>query len=377
MKIGILGGGPAGLSFAYLMKQQNRDHQITVIEQNPRGATWGFGVVFSGTALDHVEGADPEIFAKLMSRAESWDDITIGLGDEQVPIDGNRFAAIGRLDLLNDLVELCESVGVDIKFDQRCDDLTQFEGYDLVVGADGVNSILRNAHEDKFGTNIDTLTNAFAWYGTTKLFDTLTLTFRKVPEGAFVAHHYRYSKSMSTFLVECDADTFERNGLADMGDAASRELCEQIFAHELEGHALISNNTTWRKFPAITNERWTYKNMIILGDAAHTAHFSIGSGTRLAMEDAAILSQAFASAGDDVAAAFTEFERVRTPQVNTILKAAASSYNWYETFADRLDMTPHKLAYDYMTRSGRIDDDRLRKIAPKFMTGYDAQMAGA
>lgn len=378
MKIGILGGGPAGLSFAYLMKQQNRDHQITVIEQNPRGATWGFGVVFSGTALDHVEGADPDIFAKLMSRAESWNDITIGLGDEQVPIDGNRFAAIGRLDLLNDLVELCESVGVDIKFNQRCDDLSVLDDCDLIVGADGINSILRDAHEDKFGTNIDTLTNAFAWYGTTKLFDTLTLTFRKVPEGAFVAHHYRYSKSMSTFLVECDADTFERNGLADMGDEASRALCEQVFAHDLEGHALISNNTTWRKFPAITNERWTYNNMIILGDAAHTAHFSIGSGTRLAMEDAAILSQAFAAVGDDdVAAAFAQFERVRTPQVNTILKAAASSYNWYENFAGRLDMTPHELAYDYMTRSGRIDDDRLRKIAPKFMTGYDAQMAGA
>jgi len=377
MRIGVLGGGPAGLSFAYLMKQQNPDHQIRVIEQNPRGATWGFGVVFSGTALNHVEGADPDIFAKLMARAESWDDITIGLGDEQVPVDGNRFAAIGRIDLLLDLIDLCESVGVDIRFDQRCDDLSQFDDCDLIVGADGVNSVLRAAHEDKFGTKTNTLTNAFAWYGTTKLFDTLTLTFRKVPEGAFVAHHYRYSQSMSTFLVECDAATFERNGFADISDEASRELCEQIFAHDLEGHPLISNNTTWRRFPAITNEKWTYKNMIILGDAAHTAHFSIGSGTRLAMEDAAILSQAFEKAGDDVAQAFAEFERVRTPQVNTILNAAAGSYNWYEEFADRLDMTAHELAYDYMTRSGRMDDDRLRKIAPKFMADYDAQMAGA
>jgi 2-polyprenyl-6-methoxyphenol hydroxylase-like FAD-dependent oxidoreductase len=376
MKIGILGAGPAGLSFAYLMKRQNPAHEIFIIEQNPRGATWGFGVVFSGTALNHVEGADPDIFAKLMARAECWDDITIGLGDEQVPIDGNRFAAIGRLDLLLDLIELCESAGVDISFDQRCDTLDQFGNCDLIVGADGVNSVLRTAHEDKFGTKINTLTNAFAWYGTTKLFDTLTLTFRKVAQGAFVAHHYRYSKSMSTFLVECDADTFDRNGFADMGDEASRELCEQIFAHDLDGHALISNNTSWRKFPAITNKHWTYKNMIILGDAAHTAHFSIGSGTRLAMEDAAILSQAFQTIGDDVEQAFVEFERIRRPQVDTILNAAAGSYNWYEDFAGKLNLPAHELAYDYMTRSGRVDDDRLRKIAPKFMAAYDQHIDG-
>lgn len=377
MKIGILGAGPAGLSFAYLMKLQNPAHQITVIEQNPRGKTWGFGVVFSGTALAHVEGTDPNMFAQLMARAEIWDDITIALGDEKVPIDGNQFAAISRLGLLEGLADLCDSVDVDVKYDQRCDTLEAFDDCDLIVGADGINSILRSAHEDKFGTNINTLTNAFVWYGTAQRFDTLTLTFRKVPEGAFVAHHYRYSPDMSTFLVECDAATFEQNGFSEMSDDQSRAVCERIFANELGGHPLISNNSNWRRFPAITNRHWTYKNMIIMGDAAHTAHFSIGSGTRLAMEDSAILAQAFQTAGDNVAQAFEIFEKERTPQVSTILKAAAGSYNWYENFADRLDMTAYELAYDYMIRSGRVDDTRLRQIAPKFMTAYDAQMAGA
>lgn len=376
MKIGILGGGPAGLSFAYLMKQQNRDHDIFVIEQNPRGATWGFGVVFSGTALDHVEGADPHIFAKLMARAESWDDLTIALEDTKVPVDGNRFAAVGRLALLKDLLELCEQSRVDLKFDHRCETLDVFDDCDLIVGADGVNSVIRNAYKDQFGTRTDILTNAFVWYGTHQLFDTLSLTFRKTAEGSFVAHHYRYSPDMSTFIVECDAATFHRNGFADMSDEASRRLCERIFENDLGGHGLISNNSIWRQFPVITNERWTHNNIILLGDAAHTAHFSIGSGTRLAMEDAAILAQSFERAGDNVEQAFDEFERVRRPQIDTILAAAAGSYNWYETFAEKFDLSAHGLAYDYMTRSGRVDDNRLRKIAPKFMDAYDSRNLG-
>lgn len=373
MKIGILGAGPAGLTFAYLMKRQNHGHEVTVIEQNPRGATWGFGVVFSGTALDHVASADAEIFANLMARAESWDDITIALGADQVPIDGNKFAAIARLSLITDLTRLCEEAGVEVHFDRRVENLSAFDEYDLVVGADGINSLIRDTYADAFQPETRMLTNAFVWYGTSKPFDTLTLTFRKAREGAFVAHHYRYAPDMSTFIVECDAATFGANAFETMDDDTSRSVCERIFAHELDGHKLISNKSDWRRFPVITNKSWIHDNKVILGDAAHTAHFSIGSGTRLAMEDAAILADAFAVHGDDVGAALGHYEAVRRPQVEKLLGAAAGSYNWYERFHEKLGQSALELAYDYMTRSGRVDDGRLRQMAPRFMAAYHAQ----
>ncbi len=372
MKIGIIGGGPAGLCFAYLMKQQNPAHDIVVVEQNPRGATWGFGVVFSGTALDHVRGADDAIFARLIARAQTWDDLTIALGDEKVAIDGNRFAAVSRLALLEELVRLCQARDIDIEFDHRCADPAQFGDCDLIVGADGVNSSVREAQPQAFGTNTHYLTNAFVWYGTRQVFDTLTLTFRQNGDGKFVAHHYRYSPDMSTFIVECDAATFQRAGLETMSDRASRTYCEALFANDLGGHGLISNMSNWRRFPVITNDNWTHDNMVLIGDALRTAHFSIGSGTRLAMADAAALAAAFQKAGDDVGAAFAEFERVRRPQAETLRKAAAGSYNWYENFARKFDLSALELAYDYMTRSGRVDDARLRETSPEFMAKYDA-----
>jgi 2-polyprenyl-6-methoxyphenol hydroxylase-like FAD-dependent oxidoreductase len=355
------------------MKQQDADHDVIVIEQNPRGATWGFGVVFSGTALAHVETADQAIFDSLIARAEVWEDLTIAREDDKVPIDGNRFAAISRLALLDGLIALCESAGVTLEFDTRLDDLDGLADADLIVGADGVNSLLRDSHAQEFGTRTSYLTNAFVWYGTSRPFDSLTLTFRANGDGHFVAHHYRYQPDMSTFIVECDAATFDHAGFEHMDDAASRAYCEQVFANDLEGHDLISNKSVWRRFPVITNDNWTCGNMVLIGDALRTAHFSIGSGTRLAMEDAAVLAEALERTGGDVRAGFGEFERVRRPQVETIAKAAAGSYNWYEEFADRFSMTALELAYDYMTRSGRVDDARLRRIAPKFMSAYDAR----
>ncbi|MBI2317651.1 MAG: NAD(P)-binding protein, partial [Betaproteobacteria bacterium] len=216
MRIAIIGGGPAGLYFAYLMQRRNRRHRIVVLEQNPRDLTWGFGVVFSHRALDFLRRDDPDTFALLQTRMESWPDQRIVHGGEAVLIDGNGFAAIARLDLLQLLHGLAEPLGVEIRFATTVGDVKPYLDADLVVGADGINSVVRNAFAEQFRPSIVNLSNKFAWYGTAQRFDTLTLTFRAGRDGAFVAHHYRYSPHMSTFIVECDAPTWERAGLARM-----------------------------------------------------------------------------------------------------------------------------------------------------------------
>jgi 2-polyprenyl-6-methoxyphenol hydroxylase-like FAD-dependent oxidoreductase len=367
MRIAIIGGGPAGLYFAYLMQRQHRRHRIVVIEQNPRDVTWGFGVVFSHRALDFLRRDDPDTFTLLQPHMETWPDQQIVHGDERVLIDGNGFSAIPRLELLRLLQGLAEPLGVDIRFATTADDLKPYLDADLVVGADGINSMVRSAFAAQFRPSIEYLSNKFAWYGTAQRFGYLTLTFRANRDGAFVAHHYRYSPSMSTFIVECDAPTWERAGFARISDAESRAYCERVFAPDLGGHALVSNKSVWRNFPLVTNEHWTVGNVVLIGDALRSVHFSIGSGTRLAMEDALFLSRAFSAENESVPAALARFTAERRPLVDTMLAAAAKSCEWYEQFAGKMHLDAYGLAYDYMTRSGRMTDARLAEIAPRFM----------
>jgi 2-polyprenyl-6-methoxyphenol hydroxylase-like FAD-dependent oxidoreductase len=373
MRIAVIGGGPAGLYFAYLMQRRDRRHRIVVIEQNPREVTWGFGVVFSHGALEFLRRDDPDTYALLQPRMESWPDQRIVHGEEKVLIDGNGFAAIPRLELLQFLHGLAEPLGVDIRFATTAQDLEPWLDADLVVGADGINSVVRGAHAAQFRPAIEYLSNKFAWYGTAQRFDYLTLTFRSSRDGAFVAHHYRYSPSMSTFIVECDAPTWERAGFARMSDAESRAYCERVFAPDLGGHPLLSNKSVWRNFPVVTNERWTSGKAVLIGDALRSVHFSIGSGTRLAMEDALFLSRAFAAEGDSVPAALDRFVAERRPIVDTMLAAAANSYAWYERFAGKMHLDAYALAYDYMKRSGRMTDARLAEIAPRFSAALAAR----
>jgi 2-polyprenyl-6-methoxyphenol hydroxylase-like FAD-dependent oxidoreductase len=232
--------------------------------------------------------------------------------------------------------------------------------------------VVRKTLESKFEPKIEWLDNRFAWYGTTQLFECLTLTFRENEHGAFVAHHYRYAPDMSTFLVECDAATWRRAGLDHMDDAASRAYCAQIFAPDLGGHPLLSNNSVWRQFPLLSNRNWSARvspacNAVLIGDALRTMHFSIGSGTRAALEDAIALDRAFGEAGDDVPGALAAFEQARRPVVEKLHAAANRSSYWYEKFPAKMRLAPWDLAYDYMTRSGRISDERLRLMAPRFM----------
>ncbi len=368
MRIAIAGAGPAGLLFALLARRRFPAWQVDVMEQNPPGATFGFGVVFSEGALAFLERDAPDLHHSLAARMEAWPMQRIVHRGEAVDIDGNGFSAIGRLELLQFLQPLCMEAGVAMHFGRAIASAADLGQADLVVAADGVNSVLRAGREAAFGTRTEWLGNRFAWYGVEHPYECLTLTFRGNPDGAFVAHHYRYAPAMSTFLVECDEASWLKAGLDRMSDAESRAYCEKVFAEDLGGKPLISNKSVWRRFPLLSNERWSAGNLVLLGDALRTMHFSIGSGTRAAFEDAIALDRAFGEAGGDVPAALAAFERIRRPVVDKLHAAANQSSYWYEKFPEKMArFDAVGLAYDYMTRSGRLSDERLAQMAPDFM----------
>ena len=375
MKVAIVGGGPAGLYLAYLLARDGLFTAIEVFERNPSDATFGFGVVFSDRALDFLRDDDPDTHAALAAYLETWPDITVVHEETPVAIDGNGFGAIGRLELLNLLAARAAAAGAELHYRRPVDDLAALSEYDLVGGADGANSLVGDAAVTDFGRRVEKLPNPFIWYGTTRRFETLTLTFRRNADGVFCAHHYRYTPNMSTFLVECDPDTFRRAGLGAMTDVASREYCEAVFAAELDSHPLISNKSEWRQFDLVRSARWVRDRVVLIGDAVRTAQFSIGSGTRLAMEDALALHGALRRAlRDDQNAldrALERFEAARRPPAEKIAEASLRSARWYEAMADRMTAAPYDFAYAYMTRTGRVSDTRLRAIAPDFMRRHD------
>jgi 2-polyprenyl-6-methoxyphenol hydroxylase-like FAD-dependent oxidoreductase len=371
MRIAILGAGPAGLYLAYLLKRRHSGADITIVEQNPADATFGFGVVFSERALEFLREGDEETFAALTPQMESWDDITLVQKNERIVIDGIGFAAIGRLKLLQLLQQRVRSVGIEPTFSRELTSLDEFDGADLVVGADGVNSLVRRTFADEFGVGLSYGANRFAWFGTPKIFDTLTQTFRHTPIGDFNAHHYRYAPGRSTFVVEVDEATFNRAGFERMEDSESRAVCEKVFADALGGKRLVANNSIWRRFPHLNCACWHRDKHVLIGDAAHTAHFSIGSGTRLAMEDAIALDKALAAHGDDIAAALPAFEAARRPVVEKIVTGANASAAWYENFAEYMQLAPLDFAMSYIQRSGRVDIERLHKLSPKFVERYE------
>jgi len=377
MRVAVLGAGPAGLLFSLLAKRRRPEWRVEVIEQNPADATYGFGVVFSERALQFLERDEPKLSRVIEGAMERWPMQRIVHRGERVDVDGNGFSAIGRLALREILQKLCREAGVSIEYGRAIASLDEIGSADLVVGADGSSSLVRKTLEAQFQPSIELLTNRFAWYGTAQPFDCLTLTFRNSPHGAFVAHHYRHSLSMSTFVVECSEATWKRAGLDRASDAQSQAYCERVFAADLGGHALVSNKSVWRQFPLLRNEHWTARRspsecVVLLGDALRTVHFSIGSGTRLAFEDAIALERAFAECGEDVPLALAVFERERRPVVEKLLAAAKASSYWYEQFSEKMAFEPWRLAYDYMTRSGRMPDERLKQMAPKFMAKVEA-----
>jgi len=375
VRIAVLGGGPGGLYFAYLWKRRHPEAQVDLFEQNPAGVTWGFGVVFSDQALEFLRADDPETVDAITPHMESWTNITLNLRGERVEIDGVGFSSIGRLALLNLLQARAHAAGVEPRYGTQIQSLDQLAGYDLIVAADGLNSLVRRGFEGDFGSSVSYSSNKFAWYGTTRRFETLSQTFVETDLGSFNAHHYRYSPEMSTFLVECDRATWQAYGFADKSIEESKAICEEVFAATLDGHPLVSNRSVWRNFPWIWNEHWSFGNLVLLGDALHTAHFSIGSGTRLAIEDAIALAKAL-EAETDIRAGLARYQAERKPIVQKLVRAARTSADWYERFPVHMQLDAMDFAYSYITRSGRIDNARLRTMSPQFMARYEASKQG-
>jgi 2-polyprenyl-6-methoxyphenol hydroxylase-like FAD-dependent oxidoreductase len=374
MRIAVMGGGPAGLYFATLWKARHPKDEVQVFEQNPADATFGFGVVFSERALEFLRDDDPETCDLISSHMETWRDMTLVHRSETVTIDGVGFSSIGRLHLLQLLQQRARSAGAVLQFDRQIRSLEELGDVDLIIAADGLNSLVRRTFQGDFGSSLSYLDSKFVWYGTTKTFPTLTQTFVESEFGAFNAHHYRYSTTMSTFIIECDRVTWLRAGFSEKNEAETRALCETIFAGTLDGHGLISNKSSWRNFPQLWSDRWSFRNMVLVGDALHTVHYSIGSGTRLALEDVIALVKALELHPDDLASGLASYEAERKPIVQKIVTAAKTSADWYAHFEQHMKLPPIEFGYSYITRSGRIDDDRLRRSAPHFMASYDAHL---
>ena len=370
MKINVVGAGPGGLYFALLMKKQDPARQVTVIEQNPPDATYGWGIVLSDRALSFLQSADAPSYADLMASLELWHDQILVLRGVRVVVHGTTFSGMPRLAMLQILQKHCAAAGVEMRFGTRIADVQTLLDCDLLVGADGVNSVVRRAFEDHFQPMLEKRSNWYAWYGTHQTFDGLSLIFRDSPTGPFVGHAYRHAKGNGTFVGECEDSTFQGSGFAQKSEEECRRYCENVFQQELGGYSLLSNKSVWSNYTRVTNRHWHYRNVVLLGDALRTVHFSIGSGTRTALEDAIALHSALA-AHLDLEKALAEFERVRRPQTEELLNLAYRSILWYEQFREKMRLAPIAFAYDYMVRGGRLDEEAIRQRDPQFVAAYE------
>lgn len=374
MKIAVIGGGPAGLYCSILMKKQDAAHEITVYERNRADDTFGFGVVFSDATLDTFERRDRPSYERITREFAYWDDIAIRFKGETHRIGGNGFCGCARRTLLLILQERARELGVELLFEQEVDDEARFSDADLIVVADGINSRIRAKHEAHFAPQVDLRPNKFAWMGSTKPLDAFTFVFEETEWGPFIAHAYQYEAGRSTWVFETDPETFARAGLDTMSEEDAARLMERIFARDLDGHPVITNRSLWRNFPMIRNTRWVKDNMVLLGDAKSTAHFSIGSGTKLAMEDAIALADAFAAARD-VPAALGAFETGRREETEKTQHAADVSLVWFEHLARFWDFDPVTFSFGLMTRAKAITYDNLRLRAPDFVAEVDRVFA--
>src|SRR5713226_4029539 len=345
MKINIIGGGPAGMYFAILMKQARAEHKITIYERNGPDDTFGWGVVFSGKTLAALRQADEPSHAEITRDFEVWDNVEVVYRGQRVSIHGNSFSGIARIRLLKILQRRCEELGISVSFRREIADVESVRSdCDLLIGADGVNSLVRERFKQYFQPNLISRPNKYIWYGTNQLFHGLTLTFRETPAGVFAAHSYKFDKTTSTFIVECDPQTWSNAAFAEKSDEETRAYLADVFAPDLKGHPLLSNNSKWINFILVKNGRWSIDNVALLGDALHTAHFSIGSGTKLAMEDAIALKQCFDDT-PDVSVALQRFAEVRQPVIEDYQAAAHESMVWFENARRYMNLNPLALAY--------------------------------
>jgi 2-polyprenyl-6-methoxyphenol hydroxylase-like FAD-dependent oxidoreductase len=372
MNIRVIGGGPAGLFYAYLMKRADPRHDIRVYERDPENATYGWGVVFSDVALAFVRDVAPVLYDAITRHQVVFDRMEIVHRGRHVTLAHNVFHRLARIDLLKALHEQCRKVGVPIEFGRRFDDVDAFEASDLIVAADGANSAIRSRYREHFRPQLDERPNWLAWYGTRRLFEPLSLIFRQNEHGLVIAHTYQYSATHSTFLVEVDPLTFVNAGLDRMSEAESLAYCESAFADDLQGQRLLSNKSSWFRYTIVKNERWHHRHIVLLGDALRTGHPSVGSGTRLAMQDSIALFDAWSACGADVPAMLDHFVTIRKPGSDALQQAAIRSTEWYENLGPKLGLDPVSFAYDYLTRSGRVDHAEVRRRDPELAAAYES-----
>jgi anthraniloyl-CoA monooxygenase len=376
MRISILGAGPAGLYFALLMKKADPSHEVTVIERNPADATYGWGVVFSEETLGALRDADQPSYDRITESFAKWNAIDVQFRDQTVRSRGHVFSAISRKVLLAILQERCRELGVAFEFLREVTDPAELPEADLLVAADGVNSLIRRTHEDWFGPSIHQHGTKFVWFGADLAFKAFTFLFRENEHGLFQAHAYPFDASTSTFIVECPLDTWHRAGLDGASEEESIAYCETLFAEDLRGHKLMSNRSLWVSFVTLGNQTWSHGRTVLIGDAAHTAHFTIGSGTKLAMEDAVSLASSFQRYGSDVQAALVEYELDRQPVVERFQEAALDSAAYFENVRRYASFEPIQFAFNLLTRSGRITHLELERRDAAFVAGVDAWFAG-
>lgn len=360
MKITVIGGGPGGLYFSILTKKARPDWQIDVYERNKPDDSFGFGVVFSDETLGEFLKRDMESYELIRSKFAYWDDIIIARDGQEVSIAGNGFCGCSRKTLLQLLQQRCTEEGVRLHYEHNIDNLGQFSDSDIILAADGIASGVRTQYEAEFGTTIQLKKNRFVWLGSTRPLDAFTYFFRTTPYGTIVAHTYQYEKGMSTWIFECSDATWEKLGFEVTNEQDTIAKLSELFAAELNGHPLISNKSHWRQFPHVTNKNWYHNNIVLLGDAKATAHFSIGSGTKLAMDSAIGLFDAVMTHPDEVQAAFLLYDKSRRNTVEMIQYAALVSLDWFENM-DRHNQHPfYQFAFGCMTRAKKVTYENLR-----------------
>ena len=388
MKIVCLGGGPAGLYFALLMKRADPNHRVVVVERNRPYDTFGWGVVFSDQTLGNLQAADPESAAEILDAFSHWDDIEVNIRGHRIVSGGHGFCGIGRKRLLNILQRRCEALGVELVFETDVADPEDYADADLIIASDGLNSRIRTRYQQAYKPDIDLRDCRFVWLGTEKLFDAFTFAFEETEHGWFQAHAYRFDKDTSTFIVEVPDRVWRAAGIDRMEKEDSIAFCETLFAKSLDGHPLISNaahlrgSAQWIQFPRVVCQSWVHyagpgarTPIVLMGDAAHTAHFSIGSGTKLALEDAIELTRSIAKHPGDLRTALSDYEAVRSIEVLRIQNAARNSTEWFEHVDRYVNLPPEQFAYSLLTRSQRISHENLRMRDRDYVERYEDWIA--